>query len=762
MMTYTNSQQPDAPKLKLKDIVASPNVAKLLDTEYLGALGKQAVEAYRKDRDTRTEWEQRMEKAIKLALQVAEMKNFPWENCSNVKFPILTIAALQFLARISLMTKGRVLTKVESLGNDANGQKGLQAKRISTHLSLQLTEEDVNWHDQDEQAKMAASIMGCAFKKTYYDSIEGIDISKHVPATDIVLDYYTKDIDKANRITQVMFLSDNAVQERVRQGLFCEPDSTAPANAPETNLLRVAADEAAGLKRPTEDYGMEREYIEQHCWIDLDGDGYAEPYVVTIRLDSCQVLRIVARFFDAGDVHRVNDPLIRKLEAQIRKIEQQLHLAPGDKDQLSVQEAQSLLAQQSLLEKEAHRLEISSDNHIVRIDPLLSFTRYLFLPSPDGGVYGLGLGALLGPTNESVNTLVNQLIDSGTMSNTGGGFLGRGVKMKSGRMSFNPFEWKPVDSTGDDLRKSIFPLPVREPSDVLFKLLGLLISYSEKISGATDIMTGVSPGQNTPAETSRNTVEQGMMLFSGIYNRMYRGFRAELKKFYNLNRLYLHTSPRFEELTEGPNAILAADDYTTNTFRIYPAASAEAVSQTQRKAKAMELWTLAKNQPGFNMYEVTHRLLEAGDYEDIEIIFPNPQGPNALPAPVNPKMEIEKAKLQQKAKEHSDQMQLAIAELKADMELNQAKIMELQTKAAEHLANANGVDTGHQIALYEAQIGAAKARQAGLLHGLTLMQKSIESHLDREHGNADHGQGQAGMGTPSGNAGVSKGTPQQS
>src|SRR5258706_9432508 len=151
------------------------------------------------------------------------------------------------------------------------------------------------------------------------------------------------------------------------------------------------------------------------------------------------------------------------------------------------------------------RLAAAPNNHIIRIDPVHYFTKYTFIPSPDGGFYGLGFGALLGPLNQSVDTLVNQLVDAGTMSNSGGGFLARGVKIKGGKSSFDPFEWKPVDSTGDDLRKNIFPLPIREPSNVLFQLLGMLVGYAEKISGATDIMTGVSPGQNTPAETSRNT-----------------------------------------------------------------------------------------------------------------------------------------------------------------------------------------------------------------------------------------------------------------
>ena len=703
--------------LELAELVKAANIAPMLNGEVLDQLGEAAVAGYRLDKESRKEWELRMSDAMKLALQVVEVKSFPWENASNVKFPLLTIAALQFLARVSLMTRGRVLAKVEPVGADPEGKKAAQASRVSRHLSLQLQEYDKNWLDQDESAKLAACIVGSAFKKTSYDAVSGTSISEYVPAASFVVDYFCKDIDRAGRATHLLLMDENALHERWRRGLFLEMrEGTAAPGAPESNPLQRTTDDAEGLKRPelhsTLATGTQYEILEQHCWLDLDGDGYAEPYIMYVRLDTAQVLRIVARFYDQGDVHRVNDVEVRGLETQLREA-----MAAESRD----------VAAESKLERRIHELEKAPSNHIVRIEPHCYFTRYLFIPSPDGGVYGYGLGSLIGPMNKSVDTLTNQLIDAGTMSNTAGGFMGRGVKIKGGKTTFDPFEWKPVDTTGDDLRKNLFPLPVREPSAVLFQLLGMLVSYSEKISGATDIMTGVSPGQNTPAETSRNTVEQGMMLFSGIYNRMYRGFRAELSKLYELNRLFLKQSPKFTSLTVGTNAILQADDYTENAFRVLPAASPEAVNLQQRKDKAKMVLELANTLPGFDRYQATLRFLESHEVEDIESVFPNPAGPRAIAPPQNPKVELEKAKLQQAAQEHQDEMQLAVAGLQQEAALNAAKITELEAKATKHLSEAAGVDTGHQIAMIEAELGARKQHQDGMLKTLELMHKSLDS-----------------------------------
>lgn len=712
MTTTTANGVSKPPKYLLEKLINSPNIAKFLPEQYRKDLGAKVVTDTQRDRSSRRDWEERHAKAIKLALQVKETKSFPWTNCSNVKFPLLTIAVLQFLARISIMTKGQNIAKVNVMGVDTTGEKYYQSKRMSRHLSMQLVEEDTNWRDSDEQAKFSACLVGSAFKKTYPDLVQGKNISEHIPSMDLIIDYKCKDIDKAQRITHLMPMTGNDLQENVRRGLFLElTDEVSPMIPSEQYLLQQAEQETSGIRPAGGDTNDTYEILEQQLWIDLDGDGYKEPYVASVRHDTGQLLRLVARFTDAGRVHRVNDRKVQQLEQAARHMED--------------------LKQKSLLEKQADALHNAADNHIVRITPMLYYTRLLFIPSPDGGVYGLGLGALLGPLNESTDTLINQLLDSGTMATTAGGFLGRGVKLKAGKTSFDPFEWKPVDSTGTDLRNNIFPLPVRDPSPVLFQLLGTLIQYSEKISGATDIMTGVTPGQNTPAETSRNTVEQGMMLFSGIYARMYRGFTEELTKILELNKLFLPEYLTFQELTSGPDAMLYPDDYTNNTSRVFPSASPEAVSSSQRREKAGVVLKLSSTEPGFNKYLCVVDFLEAYEVDDIENKYPDPKGAKAIPAQPHPKM----LEAQLKQQKHQDEMQLAVATLKKDAELTDARIQELHAKATKELSEAQGVDTGHQIALINSQIAAEKNHKEGLLAALSVMQKAHESggKLQLEH-----------------------------
>ena len=86
-------------KLSLETIQDSKNLCKKLDDKDLEDIGHRVVESFEEDKRSRRQWEKKMEDATKLALQLTEVKSYPWPNAANVKFPLLTIAALQFQSR---------------------------------------------------------------------------------------------------------------------------------------------------------------------------------------------------------------------------------------------------------------------------------------------------------------------------------------------------------------------------------------------------------------------------------------------------------------------------------------------------------------------------------------------------------------------------------------------------------------------------------------------------------------------------------------
>ena len=659
-------------ELNLDDIVELPNIAEVLDEATINTISYNVWKGFEADKESRSAWEKRTEDAMKLALQVAEAKSFPWPGASNVKFPLVTIAALQFHARsYPVLINSETPVQCRVYGDDPTGEKEARAHRVSNFMSYQILEQDTNWEAEMDRVLISQPIVGCAFKKSYFDPILKYNVSENILAKDFVVNYWTKHLDTSPRITHVQYFSKNDIYERVARGLFCEMTEVMPAAVPESNLT-LAQNKAQGMTAPNSvDESTPYEILEQHCYIDFDGDGYAEPYIVWMRRDTKQILRIVARYFETS-------------------------------------------------------IERDDKGNILRINPETYFTKFPFIPSPDGGFYDLGFGVLLGPLNQSIDTILNQLIDCGTMANTAGGFLSRGIKLRGGNMNFAPLEWKHVDTTGDDLRKGIVPLPVREPSQVLFTLLNLLINYGERIGGSVDILTGQNPGQNTAAETTRTMAEQGMKIFSGIFKRTYRSLKDEFRKLYRLNQLYLQGIEDYNSDT-GQNFI-DADDFKGPVSDVRPAADPNIVSDVQRVQQAQALLQLASTTPGMNMYEVQKNYLKAMKVNNIDQILPDPRGPNAIKPGPSEKIQVEQMKMQTKQADMQMQFKVAMMKMMKDVEINQAKIHKLEADAILAMEQAGGVRQGHEIAMLDAQIGAAKAKNEGIQTALRTMM-DLEKHM---------------------------------
>lgn len=659
--------------LKIDELVKSVNIAELLSDKDLERLGHETVRLYDMDRNSREEWEQRKEQQFKLALQVAEKKSFPWQGASNIKFPLITIASLQYHARAyPALISGTDVVRCRVIGDDKDGQKEKRAQRVERHMSYQLLESEANWEEEQDKVLLTQPIIGCAFKKTYYDANIGEPVSENILARDLVVSYYTKSIETASRITHVLYRTKNDIYERVANGLYLDWPETKLVQ-PVPTKLKIAEDKTHGLNQPNADPAAPIELLEMHCFLDLDGDGYEEPYIITVRKDNKRIYRIVARYFESGIVR-----------------------GKGGK--------------------------------ILRIKAEQYFTKFPFIPSPDGGFYDLGFGDLLGPLNDSINTLINQLVDAGTMANTAGGFISRGIKIRGGNLNFAPLEWKHVESTGDDLRKGIVPLPVREPSQVLFTLLSLLIDYGERIGGAVDVLAGKNPGQNTPAETTRNMTEQGLKIFNGIFKRTYRALKEEFRKLYRLNQLYLH-----DDVKLGGQLLVARQDYEGDPKDVVPSADPNVVSTGQRLQRAMMVKESAMTTPGYNKYEVERNFLEALEVSDIDVILPDPKGPNAVPPMPNPKMlevQIKEKKLQLDAQQQKIDMQLQSAKLMQEAELIKGKVEELHAKAAKALAEAGSKEAGHQVALINAEIALQKGRYEGTIRAAELLHNMIKSQRE--------------------------------
>ena len=640
-------------KLPLTTIIDPDNInlAEYLSEEELTALGAKLRQAFDLDVASRSKWEENVDDWMKLAVQYKEDKSFPWPNAANIKYPLLTTAAMQFSARAypSLIVnkqpvKGRII-------GPENTQLNAISQKVAVHMSYQLLEEMDGWEDDMDKLFMILPIVGMAFKKTYFDSTRNMNVSELVLPKDLVVNYWARKLNGYTRKHHVIEMLPNDIYTRKALGQFLDIELADPKT--DEFLRQPGMGNVADIILPSEDdETTPYRVVECHCHWDLDGDGYLEPYIVTFDTASSTVLRIVPRFREES---------IRWSNTE------------------------------------------TNQKRIVSIKPDEYFTKYGFIPNPDGSFYDLGFGLLLGPINETINTSINQLLDQGTMYTTNGGFLGKGVRIKAGEYRFAPNEWKVLNATTDDLRKSIFQLPVREPSQVLFQMLGSLIEGGEKVASIAEIFVGKMPGQNTPATTTMETVKQGMAVFTAIYKRIYRSLDDELKKLFALNQLYL------DDKIDYP-VDLSVEDYRQLKLTVIPTADPDVATDSEKLIKAraqLEFIQLGTVNPQV----VTKRVLEAMRVENIEEVMtmPPPQ-PSPEQQQMQHEMKMEEVEAQRKQQESQAKAQLM--QLQGQLKVMEAKV---DTQAAQ------------QQALIEAQSEQAR------MHFEALAARAEQQRLAEEH-----------------------------
>ena len=564
-----DEQEAESPPVSMLDIMKASNIVPMISDVDARRIGDTALQEYQIDVDSRKDWLAKYDRAMDMAMQVEKEKTFPWKNASNVKFPILTQAAVQFQARAyPAIIDGSNLVKGRVLGPDPEGQKRARADRVAQHMTWQLLYDMPGWEEDTDRLLLRLPIVGCVFRKSWHDPLHRKPLTETVSAKDFVVNYHVTSMEKAPRYTHVQRYYPHEIEEYIRAGVW----------------ERVSYEGEDG-----QDPNSLVEFLEQHRMIDMDGDGYPEPYVVTLTKEG-EVARIAPCFDMDGIFVRTDDGPQQLAE---------------------------------LIEQGA----IPNEIEIVKIERKAYFTKYGFIPAPDGSFYDIGFGFLLDNISAVIDTIINQLIDAGTLSNMQGGFLGGGVKIKGGNMRFTPGEWKRVEGvSAGPLRDNILPLQLPGPSPVLFQLLGMLIDAAKDITSVQDILTGSQDSQTAPT-TALALIEQGQKVFTAIYKRIHRAFGQELRILFNLNRDFLDEQAYFAlaDVPDGTGNIGRAD-YQDRDLDIVPVSDPMAVNDMQKMAKAQVLMG-HMGDPMINQVEIRRRQFEAAGISDIPVLFEVPQSP---------------------------------------------------------------------------------------------------------------------------------------
>ena len=248
------------------------------------------------------------------------------------------------------------------------------------------------------------------------------------------------------------------------------------------------------------------------------------------------------------------------------------------------------------------------------------FTHYQYLPGL--GFYGTGLVHLIGGIAKSATSILRQLVDAGTLSNLPGGLKARGLRIKGDDNPIMPGEFRDVDVASGSIRDSITFLPYKEPSSVLYQLLGNLVDEGRRIGSIAEMDIGDS-NPEAPVGTTLALLERSMKVMSAVQARVHASLSKEFQLIADVIREYMSPEYEYAVAEEGGKQYTRQDDFN-DRVDIIPVSDPNASTMAQKVMQYQAAMQLAQNAPDVKYNtEVLHRqMLHALNIPNVDLILP--------------------------------------------------------------------------------------------------------------------------------------------
>ena len=538
------------------DVDHDVNFAEVLEEGELESLAAELVDAFMLDRGSRKEWAQAYIKGLDLLGMKIEDRTQPWQGASGVFHPMLAEAVVRFQAQ----AMSELLPASGPVNTKTVGkmtrEKFEQSMRVKNELNYLITEEMVEYRDEMEQMTFRLPLAGSAFKKVYYDPLMERPVSVFVPAEDFVIAYGASSIEACSRYTHVMKKSPNEVRKLQVSGFYRDVDLPEPAA--ERSDIQEKYDELEGNEVSLSDDDRHT-LLEMHVDIDLP-----EP------------------FEDPDGIAR---PYVVTIDLTSREI---------------------LAIRRNWYEDDAKKRK------------RMHFVHYPYLPGL--GFYGTGLIHLIGGLAKSATSIMRQLVDAGTLSNLPAGLKARGMRIKGDNGPLTPGEFRDVDIPGGTIRDNIFPLPFKEPSSVLYQLLGNIVEEGRRIGSVADIQVG-DMSANAPVGTTLALMERSMKVMSGVQARMHAAMHKELRILARVVHDFMPEEYKYEVGGE----FSRVEDFDVSKIDVIPVSDPNAATMAQRIVQYQAALQLAQQAPQlYDMGKLHRQMLEVMGIQDADEIIKLP------------------------------------------------------------------------------------------------------------------------------------------
>ena len=598
------------------------NLADYLDDIQLGKLASDFLGAFEADKDSRKDWHDTYIKGLDMLGFKYEDRTQPFEGASGVVHPLLAESVTQFQAQAYKELLPPSGPVRTQIVGLSTPDVEQQADRVKEYMNYQITHEMKEYDPEMDQLLFYLPLAGSAFKKVYFDPIQKRAVAKFVAAEDLIINYMANDLDQADRVTHIIKMNNNDVRKLQISGFYRDVELSSGQVDPTD--VRDKVDELQGLEKNYASDDDEHEILEMHINADIPG-------------------------FE--NENGIKLPYIVTIDQFSRTI-------------LSIRRNWNQDAQEP--------------------SKISYFVHFKFLPGL--GFYGFGLIHMLGGLSRTATSVLRQLIDAGTLANLPAGFKARGMRIRDHDEPLQPGEFRDVDVTGQSIKESLLPLPYKEPSQVLFSLLGFSVDAGKSFAAIADMKMGEGNEQN-PVGTTLALIERGTKVMSAIHKRLHCAQRMEFNILARIFKLYL--PPEYPYQVVGGNRMIKQADFD-DRVDILPVSDPNIFSMAQRVTLAQQQLQLATAAPQLhNLREAYRRMYAAMGVDNVDAILkPDPD----MPEPISPAMENSAAMKGQNPKAFPMQDHMAHMQAHAEfmftrmVQINPQLYAMLQSHVSEHIS----------------------------------------------------------------------------
>ena len=553
------------------------NLVDFVDESTLQKISSDLLSSIKSDKQSRSEWEKTYTDGLQyLGMKFDESRSQPFEGSSGVIHPILAEAVTQFQAQAykeMLPAKGPVKTEIVGARTIETEN---QAERVQEFMNYYIMNVMSEYDPELDMLLFYLPLAGSAFKKVYFDSVTNKAVSKFIPPEDLIVPYEASDMTSAERITHSISMSLNEVKKQQITGFYANVEISDETYDDDESEIDKAIDEIQGVE-PSYKEDRNRTVYEIHTVLDIEG-------------------------FE--DLDAEGRPTGLKLP----------YIITIDEDSTSV---------------------LAIRRNYQETDPLKNkinyFVQYKFLPGL--GFYGLGLSHMIGGLSKASTSILRQLIDAGTLANLPAGFKSRGMRIRDEDEPLQPGEFRDIDTTGGSLRENLIPLPIKEPSNVLMQLLGLLVDSGKRFAAIADMNVG-DMNQAMPVGTTVALLERGTKVMSAIHKRLHYAQKVE---FQILSKVFAEYLPPVYDFAVGSGGQEIKSQDFDGRVDVIPVSDPNIFSQSQRVTLAQELLQMVQSNPQIHgpmgMYEAYKRMYAALGVDNVDSLLQPP--PDMTPQPID-------------------------------------------------------------------------------------------------------------------------------